>query len=84
MGGDSLMTFHYWKDWEKLASCIPIAVITRPEFELASGFSLLAKKMQRHRFADNAASILPQQKAPAWVYVRAPLDPISSTALRTG
>ncbi|NQY40345.1 MAG: nicotinate (nicotinamide) nucleotide adenylyltransferase [Henriciella sp.] len=84
MGGDSLMTFHYWKDWEKLAESIPIAVIARPGFELASRFSLFAKKMRRHRLANNAASILPQQKAPAWVYVPAPLDPISSTALRTG
>lgn len=84
MGGDSLMTFHYWKDWEKLAESIPIAVIARPGFELASRFSLFAKRMRRHRVADNAASILPEQKAPAWVYVPAPLDPISSTALRTG
>ena len=84
MGGDSLMTFHYWKDWEKLAESIPIAVIARPGFELASRFSLFAKKMRLHRLANNAASILPQQKAPAWVYVPAPLDPISSTALRTG
>ena len=84
MGGDSLMTFHYWKDWEKLAERIPIAVIARPGFELASRFSLFAKRMQRHRLADKAASILPEQKAPAWVYVPAPLDPISSTALRTG
>lgn len=84
MGGDSLMTFHYWKDWEKLAASIPIAVIARPGFELASRFSLFAKRMRRHRLTDNAASILPQQKAPAWVYVPAPLDPISSTALRTG
>ena len=84
MGGDSLMTFHYWKDWEKLANSIPIAVVARPGFELASRFSLFAKRMQRHRLSENAASILPQQKAPAWVYVPAPLDPISSTALRTG
>lgn len=84
MGGDSLMTFHYWKDWEKLAASIPVAVIARPGFELASRVSLFAKRMRRHRLPDHAASILPQQKAPAWVYVPAPLDPISSTALRTG
>jgi nicotinate-nucleotide adenylyltransferase len=82
MGGDSLMTFHYWKDWEKLAKSIPIAVIARPGFELASRFSLFAKRMRRHRLADNAASILPEQKAPAWLYLPAPLNPISSTALR--
>lgn len=82
MGGDSLMTFHYWKDWEKLAESIPIAVIARPGFELASRFSLFAKRMRRHRLADNAASILPEQKAPAWLYLPAPLNPISSTALR--
>ena len=84
MGGDSLMTFHYWKDWDKLAESIPIAVIARPGFELASRFSLFAKRMRHHRLSDNAASILPEQNAPAWVYIPAPLDPLSSTALRTG
>jgi nicotinate-nucleotide adenylyltransferase len=84
MGGDSLMTFHYWKDWEKLAASVPIAVVARPGFEIAARFSPFAKRFRQHRLAGNAARILPQQKAPAWAYLTAPLNPISSTALRAG
>lgn len=84
MGGDSLMTFHFWKDWEKLAEAIPIAVVARPGFELAARVSPFAKRLARHRLPDRAARILPQQEAPAWAYLPAPLNPISSTVLRTG
>ena len=82
MGGDSLMTFHFWKDWQKLAQTIPIAVIARPGFALAARGSPFAQRLARHRLDDHAARILPDQTAPAWVYIPAPLNPISSTALR--
>lgn len=82
MGGDSLMTFHYWKDWRALSDLIPIAVIARPGFERAAKVSPFAKILKQHRLPDKAAHILPQQSAPAWVYVPAPLNPVSSTALR--
>jgi len=82
MGGDSLMTFHYWKDWRQLTDQIPIAVIARPGFERAARVSPFAKILKNRRLLDRAASILPQQTAPAWAYLPAPLDPISSTVLR--
>lgn len=82
MGGDSLMTFHFWKNWQALAATLPIAVVARPGFELAARVSPFAKKLRRHRLPDKAARILPDQTAPAWVYLPAPLNPISSTALR--
>lgn len=82
MGGDSLMTFHYWKDWEKLAATVPIAVIARPGFELAARVSPFAKRLARHRRPNKSAHILPVQNAPAWTYIPAPLNPISSTAIR--
>ncbi|MEO0607022.1 MAG: nicotinate (nicotinamide) nucleotide adenylyltransferase [Pseudomonadota bacterium] len=82
MGGDSLMTFHYWKDWRALAKTLPVAVIARPGFEQAARVSPFAKAFARQRLPSQGASILVEQTAPAWVYVPAPLNPVSSTALR--
>lgn len=82
MGGDSLMTFHFWKDWQKLAATVPIAVIARPGFELSARVSPFAKRLARYRRPDEAARILPAQTAPAWSYIPAPLNPISSTTIR--
>lgn len=82
MGGDSLMTFHFWKDWQVLAQTLPIAVIARPGFERAARVSPFAKAFRHRRLPDKASHILPLQKAPHWVYIPAPLNPISSTALR--
>ena len=84
MGGDSLMTFHFWKDWQALAETVPIAVIARPGFELAARFSPFAKAFARQRLADIAARTLVEQSPPRWVYLPAPLNPVSSTALRNG
>ena len=82
MGGDSLMTFHFWKDWKALARMVPIAVVARPGFERAARVSPFAKTFRDDRLSDRAARILPQAKAPGWVYLPAPLKPISSTLLR--
>lgn len=84
MGGDSLMTFHFWKDWRALADLIPIAVVARPGFEIAAQVSPFAKQLRRQRLPNNAARVLPQRTAPAWVYLPAPLNPISSTSIREG
>lgn len=82
MGGDSLMTFHYWKDWQTLAEMIPVAVVARPGFELAARMSPFAKTFARQRLPHQAARILVSQSPPRWTYLPAPLNPISSTALR--
>jgi nicotinate-nucleotide adenylyltransferase len=82
MGGDSLMTFHYWKDWRQLTERVPVAVIARPGFELAARVSPFAKLLKQRRLPDHAALGLPARNAPAWVYLPAPLNPVSSTLLR--
>ena len=83
MGADSLLTFHYWKDWEKLAATLPIAAIARPGFEQSARSSVFAKRLSRYRIPGHGARILPAQTAPAWTYLTAPLDPVSSTQLRS-
>ncbi len=82
VGGDSLTNFHRWKDWRTLTDMIPVAVIARPGYEIAARSSPFAKRLSRHRLASHAALALPQCPAPAWIYLPAPLNPISSTALR--
>lgn len=82
MGGDSLMTFHYWKDWQQLAHLVPVAVVARPGFELAARVSPFAKAFRQNRLPDRAARILPGHDTPAWIYLPAPLNPLSSTAIR--
>ena len=82
MGGDSLMTFHYWKDWRQLTERVPVAVVARPGFELAARVSPFAKLLKQRRLRDHAALGLPARSAPAWVYLPAPLNPVSSTLLR--
>ena len=84
MGGDSLMTFHFWKDWQARAKTVPIAVIARPGFERAAQVSPFAKAFARYRLPSYGASILSSKAPPRWTYLPAPLDPQSSTALRNG
>ena len=82
MGGDSLMTFHYWKDWRLLTDLVPIAVVARPGFEIAAQVSPFAKALKQGRMCDEAGRVLVAQQTPAWVYLPAPLNPVSSTAIR--
>ena len=84
IGADSLMTMHYWKDWRDIAKSIPIAVVARPGFELAARGSHFARMFRNARLKPLEASGLARSAAPAWTYLNAPLNPISSTALRQG
>ncbi|MEO1324575.1 MAG: hypothetical protein AAFV59_16410, partial [Pseudomonadota bacterium] len=41
-----------------------------------------AKALKHGRMRDEAGRVLVAQQTPAWVYLPAPLNPVSSTALR--
>ncbi|MDJ0920145.1 MAG: nicotinate (nicotinamide) nucleotide adenylyltransferase [Henriciella sp.] len=82
IGADSLMTMHYWKDWRQIAATIPIAVVARPGFELAARTSHFARIFRDARLPARSAVALPGHKTPAWTYLNAPLNRMSSTALR--
>ncbi|MEM7493014.1 MAG: nicotinate (nicotinamide) nucleotide adenylyltransferase [Pseudomonadota bacterium] len=84
MGADSLENFHRWKSWRTLAATLPIAVIARPGAAHAPSASPFSKVFSRARLPQKAASVLANQSAPAWLYLTAPLHPVSSTALRRG
>ena len=78
MGADSLAGFHRWKGWADLMRIIPVAVVSRPGVALRSRGAPTAR---RFAFARRTA-LCAATRPPAWVYLTAPFNPASSTALR--
>ncbi|VAV86660.1 Nicotinate-nucleotide adenylyltransferase [hydrothermal vent metagenome] len=84
MGADSLQNFHLWRDWQQLAVQIPIAIISRPGDLVRPRLSPFARRFAQARLPDFAATALAGTNAPAWVYLPAPMQVQSSTAIRQG
>jgi nicotinate-nucleotide adenylyltransferase len=82
MGSDNLQSFHRWRGWTDIARTTPIAVVARPESTLTSRSAPFARRFARFRQPSRRSRLLPEAAAPAWTYLRAPLNPASSTALR--
>jgi nicotinate-nucleotide adenylyltransferase len=82
MGADNLAQFHRWRGWAEIMRTIPIAVVARPGALMESRFSPAARRFAFARRSSREAVLLPLLKPPAWAYLRGPLNPASSTALR--
>lgn len=82
MGADNLRDFHKWKSWQAIARLVPIIVIARPGANPKTGLSRFASQFRASRLPQSASRTLANRKAPAWVYIAAPLDPISSSEIR--
>ena len=82
MGADNLRDFHKWKSWQAIAKLVPIIVIARPGANPRAGLSRFAQQFSASRIAQADARTLASRKPPAWVYIAAPLDPISSSEIR--
>lgn len=81
MGADNLGSFNRWKDWEKIANTLPIAIIARPGARISKA-TPFARKFAAARLPEREARQLASRKAPAWVYIRVRENAASSTALR--
>jgi nicotinate-nucleotide adenylyltransferase len=79
MGADSLAGFHRWKGWTDIFREIPIAVVARPGAQLKALTSPAARRFASARVPVGALLAAP---TPAWAYLAAPLNFLSSTALR--
>jgi nicotinate-nucleotide adenylyltransferase len=87
LGADNLSNFHRWRRWRGLARLVPIAVVTRPAIGHSSAShagSPFVRTFHGARLAEANARRLSRMPPPAWVYLHAPLDATSSTALRAG
>ena len=69
MGADNLAQFHRWKDWRRIASDVPIAVIDRPPQSFRALAAPAAQALARYRLPENQATRLADQPAPAWVFL---------------
>ena len=82
MGADSLDGFHRWRAWQTIAQNVPIAVIARPGAGPKALRSPFARRFARARIPEYSAARLPFASPPAWTFLKAPLHPASSTAIR--
>ncbi len=82
MGSDNLRQFDHWERWRRIAQMVPIAVVDRPGSSLSLTSAKAARALRRFRLDENDAPILAHCKPPAWVYLRGPRNPLSSTLLR--
>ncbi len=82
MGADNLSSFHRWNQWRLIAAQIPIAVIDRPGSRHAPLSSPAAQTWAKRRVDDYDAAMLAQLNPPVWTFVRGPLSPLSSSAIR--
>ena len=56
MGADNLAQFHRWKDWRRIASEVPIAVIDRPPQSFRALAAPAAQALARYRLPENQAA----------------------------
>jgi nicotinate-nucleotide adenylyltransferase len=82
MGADNLASFHRWRDWQRIAATLPIAVFNRPGETFRALAAPAAKMLARFRLDARDAPLLAGSPAPAWVFLPSPHIDISSTALR--
>jgi len=82
MGGDSLVHFHHWHDWQAIIDAVPIAVIDRPGWRLPAMSSKTALAFAACRLPETDAAALSTAQTPAWLYLTTPQNALSSTELR--
>jgi len=82
MGADNLAQFHRWKDWRRIASEVPIAVIDRPPQSFRALAAPAAQALARYRLPENQAARLADAHAPVWVFLTGMKLNLSSTGLR--
>lgn len=82
MGADNLAQFHRWRDWRRIVSLVPIAVVTRPGYDgralMAPAWGWLRRFVRPASMARNWTMWRP----PALVLLTLPPDPTSATAIR--
>ncbi len=82
MGADNLVGFHRWRGWAQIMRSVPVAVVARPGLSLKGRLGPVARRFAHARLPQGHASRLALTAPPAWVYLTAPLNFASSTALR--
>ena len=82
MGEDTLPDFHRWKTWRKLATLVPIAVLSRPGYEDEARAARAMGWLRHFVRPSTMARQWTNWSAPAIIFLRLPPDPTSATRLR--
>jgi nicotinate-nucleotide adenylyltransferase len=84
MGADNLAGFHRWRGWAQIFREVPLVVVARPGALMKSRFAPAARRFAHARRSARGAGVLAQGEPPLWIYLPAPLNSASSTAIRAG
>ena len=82
MGADILAELHRWRDWRRLSSLMPLAVIDRGGWTQRYMAAPAALALGRFRLREAQAARLPVMSPPAWVMLHGRKSALSSTELR--
>ncbi|NET71380.1 MAG: nicotinate (nicotinamide) nucleotide adenylyltransferase [Sphaerospermopsis sp. SIO1G2] len=79
MGADNLASFHRWRNWQQIASLVPIAIMDRAPRTRASLSSPFVRRFHAQRVPPRQ---LAASKAPAWSFLFIKRHAESATRLR--
>jgi nicotinate-nucleotide adenylyltransferase len=82
MGADNLAGFHRWRGWEEIMRLVPVCVVARPGWGMQGRLAPAARRFAWARRPASEARRLASARPPAWIYLTAPLNFTSSTAIR--
>jgi nicotinate-nucleotide adenylyltransferase len=82
MGADNLAQFHKWKDWRKIATLVPIAVVARPGYDGAAHAARAMGWLRRFVRPADQIRHWTRWRPPAIVLLKSPLDQTCATAIR--
>jgi len=82
MGADGLAELPRWRRWQRIAALVPFAVLPRPTYNHAALAGRAAVRLKHARRPAREASLLAAQGGPSWIFLPAPQNDISATALR--
>lgn len=87
IGADNFAQLPRWADWMGITARIPIAVIARPSktgrANIKPRLGQVARFLDDARLDEKDAHILQWMAPPAWCFLTLPMNPLSSTQLRT-
>ena len=82
MGADVLADLPRWRGWRRLTRLVPFAVLPRPSYNRVALAGQAARVLRRARRPAREAALLACRAAPSWIFLPAPQNDISATALR--
>ncbi len=82
MGADNFVQLPQWRNWTRIMSTVPVVVVARPRYHLASALGKAAHRYRSHRISSNSSPKLVTSTPPAWTLLIDYLHPASSTKLR--